>query len=71
MIEPIKDFYNRIIGYVDTKPNGDQTGYDFYKRIVGYYDKRANVTRDFYKRIVGRGNMLTGLIMQAEVTNKK
>ena len=71
MREPIKDFYNRIIGYVDTKPNGDQTGYDFYKRIVGYYDKRANVTRDFYKRIVGRGNMLTGLIMQAEVTNKK
>lgn len=71
MIEPIKDFYNRIIGYVDTKPNGDQTGYDFYKRIVGYYDKRANVTRDFYKRIVGKGNMLTGLIMQAEVTNKK
>lgn len=71
MIEPIKDFYNRIIGYVDTKPNGDQTGYDFYKRIVGYYDKRANVTRDFYKRIVGRGNMLTGLIIQAEVANKK
>lgn len=71
MIEPIKDFYNRIIGYVDTKPNGDQTGYDFYKRIVGYYDKRANVTRDFYRRIVGRGNMLTGLIIQAEVANKK
>lgn len=71
MREPIKDFYNRIVGYVDTKPNGDQTGYDFYKRIVGYYDKRANVTRDFYKRIVGRGNMLAGLIMQAEVTNKK
>ena len=71
MIEPIKDCYNRIIGYVDTKPNGDQTGYDFYKRIVGYYDKRANVTRDFYKRIVGRDNMLTGLIIQAEVANKK
>ena len=71
MREPIKDFYNRIIGYIDTKPNGDQTGYDFYKRIVGYYDKRANVTRDFYKRIVGRGNMLTGLIMHAEVANKK
>ena len=71
MREPIKDFYNRIIGYIDTKPNGDQTGYDFYKRIVGYYDKRANVTRDFYKRIVGRGNMLAGLIIQAEVANKK
>ena len=38
MREPIKDFYNRIIGYIDTKPNGDQTGYDFYKRIVSKGD---------------------------------
>ena len=63
-----RDFYGRIVGYYDKKLNVTR---DFYKRIVGYYDKRANVTRDFYKRIVGRGNMLTGLIMQAEVTNKK
>ena len=46
MKEPLKDFQNRIIGYVETKPNGDKIGYDFYLRIVGYYDKRANLTKD-------------------------
>ena len=71
MREPIKDFYNRIIGYIDTKPNGDQIGYDFYKRIVGYYEKRSNLTKDFYKRIVGKGNMLVGLIMQEGVRKWK
>ena len=29
MREPIKDFYNRIIGYIDTKPSGEHGfGYD-------------------------------------------
>lgn len=65
MREPIKDFYNRIIGYIETKPNGDKIGYDFYLRIVGYYDKNSNVTKDFYRRIVGRGDMLSSLIISA------
>lgn len=62
MKEPLKDFYNRIIGWIDTKSNGDQTGYDFYHRIVGFYDKKANLTKDFYRRIVGKGNLLSALI---------
>lgn len=65
MKETLKDYYGRIIGYIETKPNGDQTGYDFYHRIVGYYQKKQNVTTDFYRRIVGRGNILSGLIAQA------
>lgn len=64
--EPIKDFYNRIIGWIETKPNGDKVGYDFYNRIVGFYNKRLNVTQDFYRRIVARGDALVGLIMQSE-----
>ena len=51
-MEPVKDFYNRIIGYIETRPNGDQTGYDFYRRIVG------------------RGNILSSLIVQAEAESK-
>lgn len=71
MKEPIKDFYNRIIGYIDTKSNGDQTGYDFYHRVVGYYEKRSNLTKDFYRRVVGHGNLLVSLITQAELENRK
>ena len=69
-MEPVKDFYNRIIGYIETRPNGDQTGYDFYRRIVGYYEKRSNLTKDFYRRIVGRGNIYSSLIVQAEAESK-
>lgn len=65
MREPIKDFYNRIIGYIETKANGDKIGYDFYLRIVGYYEKSSNLTKDFYRRVVGKGDMLTALIVSA------
>lgn len=63
--KPVRDFYNRIIGWIDTDTvTGDQVGRDFYQRIVGYYDSKLNVTRDFYKRIVNHGNMLAALIQQ-------
>ena len=61
---PIKDFYNRIVGWVEEKPNGNKIGYDFYNRIVGYYDKRLNITQDFYHRKVANGDALVALIFQ-------
>lgn len=65
--EAIRDFYGRIIGWVETdERTGDKIGRDFYQRIVGFYDKKLNVTRDFYKRIVARGDALTGLILEEE-----
>lgn len=70
--EVIKDFYNRIIGYIETDSvTGNKVGKDFYRRIVGYYDKKLNMTKDFYRRIVGRGDMLASLIVQADQRNKK
>lgn len=71
MKEVLKDFQNRIIGYIETKPNGDQTGYDFYHRIVGYYEKQTNLTKDFGRRITGKGNQLSALIYQAEAKNRQ
>jgi len=59
----IKDFYNRIIGYIETDSvTGDKVGRDFYRRIVGYYDKKTDTTRDFYRRIVSKGDILSALI---------
>jgi hypothetical protein len=68
--EPIKDFYGRIQGWVETKPNGDKIGYDFYNRIVGFYTKSLNITQDFYRRIVAKGDALVSLIMEAERARK-
>lgn len=66
-IETLRDFYGRIIGYIETDTKtGNKTGRDFYRRIVGYYDKNLNVTKDFYQRIVGRGDILTSLITKSE-----
>ena len=61
----IKDFYNRLIGYIETDDRtGDKVGKDFYHRIVGYYNKKQNVTTDFYRKIISRGDMLSSLITE-------
>lgn len=64
--EIIKDFGGRIIGYIETKPNGDKIGKDFYRRIVGYYEKSSNTTKDFYRRVVARGDALSGLVWNSK-----
>lgn len=61
-MEPIKDEYFWIIGWIDTKPNGDKVAMDFHHRILGYYEKSRNITTDFYHRIVARGDAAVGLI---------
>lgn len=67
---PIKDFYGRIIGWIETDSvTGNKTGRDFYGRILGTWDKKLDVTRDFYGRIVMRGDGLSGLIWEEENKN--
>ena len=65
--EKITDFYGNILGYVETKPNGDKTVTDFYGKILGYYDKKLNITTDFYRKKLANGDMAVGLIW----SNKK
>lgn len=67
----IRDFYNRIIGYIDEDSNGNKTARDFYRVILGRYDKNANVTKDFGGRIIARGDMTSGLIYEAEANSTR
>ena len=69
--EIIRDFYNRIIGYIETDSRGNKTVRDFYNRILGYYDAGQNVTRDFYNRIIAKGDSAVGLIYAEEAKKKK
>lgn len=70
--QDLRDFYGRVIGYIETDSiTGDKIGRDFYRRVVGYYDKKLNITRDFYKRTVGHGDILSSLIYQANEKLKK
>lgn len=66
MKEPIKDFYGKILGYIDTQSNGDKVVTDFYGKILGYYRKNQNLTTDFYGRIIGRGDVASSLIYREE-----
>ncbi len=68
--ETIKDFYNRILGYVETDSvTGNKTAYDFYRRILGKYNKKENRTRDFYGRIISNGDTTQALVYNS--TNNK
>ena len=62
--DTIRDFYGKILGFVETDKNGDQQVRDFYGKILGFYDKRLDVTRDFYGKILTKGNTVIGLIYQ-------
>ncbi len=62
---PIKDFYGRVIGFLDDQ--GSQiVATDFYGRRLGHYDKSRNKTFDFYGRLVCEGDGTSGLIMSAQ-----
>ena len=54
--ETIIDFSGRIIGYIDTKPNGDKVVTSWTGKILGTYYKNRDVTCDFYGRILYRGD---------------
>lgn len=66
MTETIRDFYGKILGYIETKVDGDKVARDFYKRILGYYKKSINATTDFYGRIIGKGDLTASLIYRGE-----
>ena len=62
---PLRDFYGKIIGYIESDDEGNQMLRDFYGKILGKYEARSNITRDFYGTIIGRGNVL-GILLQQE-----
>lgn len=60
--EIIRNFSGKIIGSIETDPQGNKIVRDFYGKILGRYNKRQNVTRDFYGKIIGRGDQ-SGLLL--------
>ena len=67
---PIKDFYKRIVGFIETKPNGDKVAKDFYRKVLGFYDKALDITTDFYHRKIGDGDLTIGLVWAEEEKRK-
>ena len=62
MREAIKDFYGRVLGFIDDQ--GDKiVATDFYGVRLGHYDKARDTTFDFYGVRVCSGDGTSGLIM--------
>ena len=61
-VQAIRDFYNRILGYIETDEKGNKIARDFYKRILGTYDAKLDVTKDYYNRIIAKGDLTSALI---------
>lgn len=59
---PIRNFYGKIIGWLETLNNGNKVLRNFYGKILGRYDKQSDTTRDFYGKIIARGDQLTMLL---------
>jgi hypothetical protein len=60
--QTLKDAKFRVIGYIETAPDGKQTGKDAHFRTVGYYDPKLDNTKDAHFKIVGHGNILSSLV---------
>lgn len=54
---------NKILGIIETAPNGDQTARDYTTRkILGYYRAQFNQTTDFIGNVIATGNCVVALI---------
>lgn len=60
--QTLRDNLQRIIGYIETDPDGLQIGRDAAHRLKGSFHADSNTTRDPGGRIVGYGNQLVQLI---------
>lgn len=62
MKEEIKDRNFRLLGYIETKSNGDRVATNVYGKILGYYRKNINATTDFTGSIIARGDVCSYLV---------
>ncbi|KFG70907.1 hypothetical protein [Microvirga sp. BSC39] len=62
----IKDRNSRVLGYIETMPDGRQKALNANFRTLGYYDPRRDVTADANFRTLARGNVLSALVYDAD-----
>lgn len=63
MKETIRDFPSmKILGYVETKPDGVKIATNFHNTILGYYYPSRDETTDFMNRVVAHGDCVVSLI---------
>lgn len=59
----LKNKYGRRIGEIVIKKDETQELRDRYGRYLVKYDPKKDETRDRYGRLVGRGNLLSAMLL--------
>lgn len=59
----LKDKNNKIIGKIKQLSNGQLEIYDYHNKRLGKYDPKTNQTRNSNNSLVGKGNLLTLLLI--------
>ena len=67
----LKDFYGKVMGYIEVEDNGNKIVKNFYKQVLGYYDVDRDVTLNFYKQVLFKGDMCSMLIGMDPSNNSK
>ena len=62
MREPIKTYTGKVLGYIETRSNGDKVATTFTGKILGYYRANIDATTDFTGTVLSRGDITSSLI---------
>ena len=62
MQDNIRDRNGRIMGFVDTDPQGNKIARTREGKIVGYYKANTGITTDPYGKIVSYSDVVVSLI---------
>ena len=68
-MQRLYDSNMQLIGYTSTGATGKITVYDSDYRMLGYYNPKSDKTYDKDRRLVGKGNMITNLLVNASRTS--
>jgi hypothetical protein len=60
--QTLKDSRFRVLGHIDSDPDGGQALSDAQGRRLGSYDPKTDTTKDAQFRRIGQGNLLTTLL---------
>jgi hypothetical protein len=61
----IRDRNFRILGHIETMPDGRERALDSRFKTLGHYDPRRNITADANFQTIARGNVLSALVYDA------
>jgi YD repeat-containing protein len=64
--EVIKDHTGKLLGSIDTNPNGYERGYDSQGQMLGSFDPQTNTTKTATGTLLANGNALAGLIFKRQ-----